>query len=200
MFEIKNIRKVDLLEVDSLLNTFQNDTGDSYYLDQFFFEKSYDLSNQGCKNYETEGKGYSYFNSLINEFPFLSSNYTNGIILLKTPKNFLDEETLTFLLRKDSSWNFETKNLGNNFKVLIINHLPCVFLQQLDSENYQKIIIAYAHNTSPSGVHVSNLPLHYHPDDLLENTISAFSNYISFFFPQRFTEYLDIVEEGYQHV
>lgn len=184
MFTFYPSCKISSQEVDSTIQSFLNDNDDNTYFKHFYFKKNIEKE----ESIPESGAEYIYFDDLINTFPFLSSDCTNGFLVIKSTLDLFNEEILEFLIEESDRLTFESKELENNWRVIIANNLPFVYYQILDS-SFRRIIIGF---TSKSSESASLLPLAYYPASLLEEVIFPFIDYTQEELIKKIKEYLDI--------
>ena len=195
MFKIYPLNRIVLSSVDFTLQEFIDDSSEDTYIKRYFFKKNFEEKDSDC----IDGSiGYSYFNELIDCFPLLSTDYTNGLIVIKSSLDLFDEDSLKFLIEEDDNHTFETKILENGFRVIVVDNLPCIYYQIIDSTEYRKVIVGFAkdHMLNDAGA----IPLAYHPSNLLDDVVLSFSKYTENNMIDKIKEYFDINGVEYVNV
>jgi hypothetical protein len=186
MFTLYNAEEIEANTLNSLIQSFLEDkTGDNY-LKYFHLKFKIDENSLVSDTFSSYSPRYlqnTYFNTLLDNFPFLALDSLNSIILIKGDLNTFDENILEFLIEEEDTHSFEIKSLIDNFKVIVVDGLPWIYYQIIEGENFQKIIIGF-----------SSYSLCTHPSDLLEKVIFAFSKYAENSLIPRIEEYLDVME------
>lgn len=208
MFEIKEIREVPLSDVDSLINDFFSEENKNFCLDRFFFRKAHQYTDEECVNFGQDAYGYHFFNPLMEAFPFFTSNYTNGVILIKAPKDSFTDDSLISLLKWDDSLELEIKRINEQFQVIILNNFPFAYIYHnhtSEPEEYHEIVIGCINIILPPDSEDGNfgeleVDLRYYPFESLNNTISAFSKHVASTFLWKFKEYVISIDEEYEYV
>ena len=189
MFTLYNAEEIEANTLYSLIQSFLEDKTEDNYLKYFHLKFKIDensLNSLGPDTFSSYSPQYlqnTYFNTLLDNFPFLALDSLNNIILIKGDLNTFDENTLEFLIEEEDTHSFEIKSLIDNFKVIVVDGLPWIYYQIIEEESFQKIIIGF-----------SSYFLCAHPADLLEKVIFAFSKYAENSLIPRIKEYLDVME------